>query len=209
MPDVNFIVALAGLIFAAIAALASLVATVVASRSNADANRARASADAAQSRAIESAERTALALEDANSVPVLIELFREHRSDYLAQIRSMLHKEGLPEDVEGGLVSLPAEKGKQIRDLMWFYDNLGVLVMHGLVDVRPISGYLGGSVLEVWQIVTPLVLAEREVRRRSGQPDPDRWQQYFELLYNAVKVDSPTAARDVWSTYLANRVATR
>ncbi|MEU6674205.1 hypothetical protein [Streptomyces sp. NPDC046925] len=55
------------------------------------------------------------------------------------------------------------------------------------MDIEPVSGYLGGSVLSVWEHMEPLVRAERARRRQSALPDPERWQAYFENLYHLVK----------------------
>lgn len=73
------------------------------------------------------------------STKVLIDMFNEHRSEHLASARTAGHtrlKECDPKQVLAGLLD-------DIRDLAWFYDNLGRLVHHGVVDIEPVSGYLG------------------------------------------------------------------
>ena len=78
---------------------------------------------------------------------------------------------------------------------MWFYDNLGALVAHDIIDLEPVAGYLGGSVMDCWTKLAPLVRGEREQRMIRGSGDPDRWQDYFENLDALVREHGPERAR--------------
>lgn len=129
----------------------------------------------------------------SNSMPVLIEMFREHRSKQLADAREFIYYNLADYDPSQGLSVLPEEKQNLVRDLAWFYDNLGALVAHGVIDVSPVSGYLGQSVLLYWEKIQPLVEAERKKRNESY--DPQRWQIYFENLYYLIQQQSPEQAR--------------
>ncbi|MEU1519946.1 hypothetical protein ABZ490_48885 [Streptomyces sp. NPDC005811] len=100
----------------------------------------------------------------ANALPVAVDLFREHRSVRLAQARTFVHEELPGCDLGLGLEGLPEEGRDLVRELAWYYDNLGALVAHGVVDIDPVSGYLGGSVISVWEHMEPLVRAERARR---------------------------------------------
>src|ERR1041384_7629454 len=75
----------------------------------------------------------------SNTMPVLIDLFREHRSDRLASARQFVHHQLGDYDLTKGLSELPEEKQTLVRELAWFYDNLGALIAHGIVDVAPVS----------------------------------------------------------------------
>jgi hypothetical protein len=130
----------------------------------------------------------------SDSMPVLVDLFREHRSARLAAAREFVHVELPKHDVSAGLIGLPEDERILVRDLAWYYDNLGALVAHGVVDIAPVSGYLGGAVLKVWEDLHPLVEAERGKRVDRGA-DPQRWQIYFENLYHLVKAEPPQRAR--------------
>lgn len=129
----------------------------------------------------------------SNTLPVLVELFREHRSDRLAEARSYVRQELPAIDVTGGLSALPPDKQKLVRDLSWFYDNLGALVAHDIVDIDPVAGYLGGSVLETWDTLQPLIEGER--LRRVNDSDASRWQEYFENMAALLRDCSPETAR--------------
>ncbi|WP_141753775.1 MULTISPECIES: DUF4760 domain-containing protein [Streptomyces] len=123
----------------------------------------------------------------ANTLPVLVDLFREHRSERLARARHFVHAELPGRDLSSGLAGLPQDEQELVRDLAWYYDNLGALVAHGVVDIEPVSGYLGGSVISVWESMEPLVAVERAYRANNSLPDPNRWQEYFENLYHLVR----------------------
>ncbi|WP_139175386.1 DUF4760 domain-containing protein [Nocardioides lianchengensis] len=129
----------------------------------------------------------------ANDLPVLVELFAEHRSPRLAEARTFVFEKLHGHDIGQGLAGLPEHERGLVRDLAWYYDNLGVLVTHGHIDVAPVSGYLGSAAQSVWKQMQPLVEAERQAR--SGSSDPSRWQAYFENLVRLVDEAPPLDAR--------------
>lgn len=138
--------------------------------------------------------RQTVTARQANQIPALVDLFREHRSESLARTREFVCGDDLTEcDLSEGLAGLPQEMQVPVRELMWFYDNLGALVAHGIVDREPVAGYLGGSVLVCWTRLAPLVRAERD--RRRPFPDSGRWQEYFENLNKLVYEYGPERAR--------------
>lgn len=102
--------------------------------------------------------------EKANTLPV-VDLFREHRTVRLARARAFAHKELPACDLSLGLAGLPDEGRDLVRELAWYFDNLGALVTHGVVEIERVSGYLGGSVVSVWEHMKPLV-------RESPPPCP-------------------------------------
>jgi len=130
-----------------------------------------------------------------NSVPVLVDMFREHRGHELAETRVFVHEKLRLMDQEDGLASVPSDWRERVRDLLWFYDNLGVLVIHNIVDADVVSGYLGAAATSVWQSTQRLIVAERDRRRPDSPVDPERWQAYFELMVREFAVHSPSSAR--------------
>jgi hypothetical protein len=130
----------------------------------------------------------------ANSLRVLVDLFKEHREERLARARQFVYTELASYKLDAGLSSLPEEERILVRDLAWFYDNLGALVFHRIVDLGPIAGYLGGSVIAVWEKMKPIVDVERDRKQAAGMPDPG-WQEYFEMLYHMVNKSPDFTAR--------------
>ncbi|MGW0576257.1 DUF4760 domain-containing protein [Streptomyces sp. NPDC002920] len=131
----------------------------------------------------------------ANALPVVVDLFREHPSVQVAKARTFIHRELPAYDLSLGLAGLPEEKQDLVRELAWYYDNLGALVTHGVVGIEPVCGYLGGSVISVWERLEPLVAVERSRRSQNGLPDPTRFQEYFENLYHLVRETPPEQTR--------------
>lgn len=129
----------------------------------------------------------------ANTIPVLVDLFREHRSRRLAEAREFVFHELPGYDLSLGLRGLPEEKRALVLELVWFYDNLGALVAYGIVDIGPVSGYIGTSVIAVWENIWPLVEAER--KRRANPSDPQYWQAYFENLISLIRQNPSENAR--------------
>ncbi|WP_189132607.1 GntR family transcriptional regulator [Wenjunlia tyrosinilytica] len=56
----------------------------------------------------------------ANSISVLVDLFREHRGERMAEAREFVYKELPSYDPSSGLASLPKEKQALVRELAWF-----------------------------------------------------------------------------------------
>jgi hypothetical protein len=139
----------------------------------------------------------------SNTMPVLIDLFREHRSERLAAARHFVYWD-LPKcDLSTGMAGLPEEKKSLCRELAWFYDNLGTLVAHGVIDLEPVSGYLGQSVLIYWEKMQPLIQTER--KKRQGGYDQERWQIYFENLYHLIRELPPEKARSAQHMWRLNK----
>jgi hypothetical protein len=141
----------------------------------------------------------------SNTMPVLIDLFREHRSDRLADARHFVYFDLSKCDLSLGMDGLPDDKKALVRELAWFYDNLGTLVAHGVIDIEPVSGYLGQSVLLYWEKMQPLVQAER--KKRQSQYDPERWQIYFENLYHLIQELPPEKARSTQRMWRLQKLA--
>ncbi|MBV7246380.1 hypothetical protein [Streptomyces sp. MW-W600-10] len=77
--------------------------------------------------------------EHANTLPLLVDLFREHRSVRWAQARQLVHEQLSAYDLSAGLAGLPEDDRHLVRELAWFYDSHGALVAHGVVDIEPVS----------------------------------------------------------------------
>jgi hypothetical protein len=61
----------------------------------------------------------------ANSLPVLVDLFREHRGSQLSEARNWVYGHLGDFDLSRGLEGLPPREQQPVRELSWYYDNLG------------------------------------------------------------------------------------
>lgn len=159
------------------ALVAAMVAVWWAARAAREANKQALSAELQ----VAVAQRELKETRAANSVPVLIDLFTEHRGDHLAQAREFVFNELPNRSTPNGLKDLTLDERKFVRDLLFFYGNVGILVAHGVIDVDPVCAYLGGSVQTVWAKVEKQII-EPERSRRKQSPDITAWQAYFENL---------------------------
>lgn len=99
----------------------------------------------------------------ANHVPVVVTAFQQTRSTawFEAQeyILHSLAKEHAPDRGHRGL-PLPARAHANVIGL--FYDDLGKLVAHGVVDEKLIIGAYGTTIVRLWDVLAPYVYAERQ-----------------------------------------------
>lgn len=70
--------------------------------------------------------------------------------------------------------------------LFTFYDQVGVLLRRGLIDVDLVDDLLGNSTRQLWEKVRPVV---EEARARSDDP---RLYEHFEYLYEEMTSRSRT-----------------
>ena len=90
--------------------------------------------------ALATAQRQIRQARHANVVPVLIDLFREHRSTRFTNARRFVYRDLQNYDLTNGMDSLPEDDREVVRDLMSYYDNLGAMVAHQVIDIEPVAG---------------------------------------------------------------------
>jgi hypothetical protein len=56
--------------------------------------------------------------------------------------------------------------------------------VHKIVDAPLVAGYTGGSIIDVWEKLLPLVEADRVNRAAAGRTDHKYWLEYFQYLYD-------------------------
>lgn len=134
---------------------------------------------------IEELELTRAAMQRSASLPVVVDLFREFRTEEQRTSRDFVtHKLG---SVTHGPVSLLAPDVRDhVERVSHFFDNLGLLVAYDLANEALVAGFMGSSALHSWTAIEPFIRAERE-SRGSG------YQEYFEDLVSRLRVRPPAA----------------
>ncbi|MEV6196255.1 hypothetical protein AB0M19_28105 [Streptomyces sp. NPDC051920] len=100
----------------------------------------------------------------ANILPIVLESFGETRTQEWTVCREYINERLATEhDPRGGLVGLPEPIKHQVRKVAFFFDDLGKLVAHRVVDEDLILGAYGGSVLAMWRALAPYIAAQREI----------------------------------------------
>lgn len=113
-----------------------------------------------------------------NLLPVMIDMFQEFRQpefkEHLAYIQDRLWDECPPQDSAGW--PLPPAAWVHVAPATSFFNTVGLLVAHGVIDEIVPASYMGGSILRTWSRLAPYVHRERERRQ-----DPN-YLGFFEHL---------------------------
>ncbi|WP_030204714.1 hypothetical protein [Streptomyces sp. NRRL S-87] len=123
--------------------------------------------------------------QSANVLAMILNGFSETRDPgYTQAIEYVLYR--LRDDYPQPISYLAfAEPHKaHVRRVGLFFDDLGKLVAHGVVDEKLIIGAYGRSVLRAWTVLAPFIYQERSEHQRT----PFR---YFEDLAHRVHRTSP------------------
>jgi hypothetical protein len=111
----------------------------------------------------------------SNAQPLAIDLlreFREHSAD-----RRCLYRELPAYPSNDGFESIDDPELPQLAvSTSHWYDNVGALVAHKMVDPTYIAGFLGQSELDMWNLLERFILAERRTKPHGDYGD------YFEFL---------------------------
>jgi len=116
----------------------------------------------------------------ANSVPVLIGMLQEWRSPEFAMHRDFVANQ-LPEPPVA-LTSLTEPALTHARSVAHFFDNLGVLVRHNVIDEAVVLSYLGRAVLFYWGRLEPFIEVENTSRGGGLLEEGERYQSFFHYL---------------------------
>ncbi|MFF5303503.1 hypothetical protein ACFY5F_29520 [Streptomyces sp. NPDC013161] len=101
--------------------------------------------------------------QNSNLIPVIADLFRETRSsDFLTSVEFIRDRLATAHPGNPAYRELPEDARGHIRRVGLFYDDIGKLVAHGVVDESLILGAYGGAVPRMWELVAPYVLTERQ-----------------------------------------------
>lgn len=122
----------------------------------------------------------------ANTVPALVDFFREYRS-YEPSRRYVL-RDLKSLDPQLGVSELPDEARGHVVTVCHYLDQLGLLVDRRLVEAEAVAGLMGDSILLCWQSLAPYIRQERATRGRD-------YAAYFEALVESVWAIGPSAAR--------------
>jgi len=121
----------------------------------------------------------------ANALPTAIELFREFRAMRESRHLALSQLPSTPVPMN----QLP----RDVIDLAHLLDNIGMLVAEDLVSAELVAGYMGNSVIALWDKLGPSIEADRKRRRDAGESDA--YQEYFEYLARRMEEVDPTKVR--------------
>lgn len=122
-----------------------------------------------------------------NQLPVVLEAFRESRAPgWLPANEYVLNTLATKCSPEHGHRGLPDEARVHTNAIGLFYDDLGKLVAHGVIDKDLVIGAYGTMIVRLWDALAPFVYTERRLyglhfwiyfehlAALTGQTDMDR-----------------------------------
>jgi len=99
--------------------------------------------------------------DNSNVLPVIIDMFKETRSPEFLRSVEYIRAELPGHAHDNGYRHLPEEPREHIRRVGMFYDDVGRLVAHGVVDERLVLGTYHRNVQRMWESLSPYIYNER------------------------------------------------
>jgi hypothetical protein len=101
---------------------------------------------------------------NANQMPVIIELFREHRSAEFVKKEQFVWREFPHQDPAKGFTNLPRRAKSRATDVALFYLMIGYLSEYGICDQEMLAHQVQYRLLKTWDAIEPYVRQERILR---------------------------------------------
>ncbi|WP_433075006.1 DUF4760 domain-containing protein [Dactylosporangium sp. CA-052675] len=97
-----------------------------------------------------------------NHLPVVLNAFRETRDAAWFEAEEYVLTDLAGEHAyRGGLRGLPEPARTHANTIGLFYDDLGKLVAHGMIEQSLVIGAYGTNIVRLWDALAPYVYAER------------------------------------------------
>lgn len=98
-----------------------------------------------------------------NHLPVVLDAFKETRSAAWFEAQEyVLIKLAEEHAADCGLRGLPVLARTHATTIGLFYDDLGKVVAHGMIDQNLVIGAYGTPIVRLWDALAPYVYAERQ-----------------------------------------------
>lgn len=99
---------------------------------------------------------------EVHVLPIVIQLFRETREpEFSKAIEYISTRLTAEHPSDQGYRALPSEVKRDIRRVSLFYDDVGKLVAHGVVEESLIIGSYGLNIVNMWDVLAPYIYKER------------------------------------------------
>jgi hypothetical protein len=135
--------------------------------------------------------RSVRATRASQSLAVIKDIFGQRHQpefvDALAAVRTPDFRSGV--DAAEGVTGLPQDKRLQANRLCIFYDDLGKLVAHGIIDEDLVIGSYGYGIMWAWKALEPFIRAQRVLNGTN-------YNIYFEDLALRAERNPPPVVHD-------------
>ncbi|WP_203794592.1 DUF4760 domain-containing protein [Actinoplanes derwentensis] len=107
-------------------------------------------------------------MQTANHVPFAIEMLTRDFGHREFQRLERLTLDQLPQhDPNGGVSGLPEPLQSQCRQVINFYDSIGIMVCDGAIREELVLATINYRLRRIWNIAGPFIRAEREHHRKG------------------------------------------
>ncbi|MEI7660888.1 MAG: hypothetical protein WCK34_01760 [Bacteroidota bacterium] len=125
----------------------------------------------------------------SNQLQVAIDVLREYRNiEFKNKVKIIFENIDSHDTAHRAFDDYPADICNALRSVSNFFDNIGLLIFHKLVDKEIIIGFMGENALTVWDKISPLIL---NIRDKSGMD----YQCYYEHFVCLVQEKDPDLVR--------------
>ena len=125
----------------------------------------------------------------SNQLQVAIDVLREYRHiEFKNKVKIIFANIDSQNTTHKTFEDYPADVCNALRSVSNFFDNIGLLIFHKLVDKEIIIGFMGENALTVWNKIFPLIL---NIRAKSGMD----YQCYFEHFICLIQEKDPDMVR--------------
>ncbi|MDQ3276123.1 MAG: hypothetical protein M3Q39_14145 [Actinomycetota bacterium] len=101
-----------------------------------------------------------------NHLPVVLDAFKETRSTAWFEAQEyVLTKLAEEHAADCGIHGLPVSARTHTKSVGLFFDDLGKLVAHGVIDQNLVIGAYGTPIVRLWDALAPYVYAERQTHK--------------------------------------------
>ena len=125
-----------------------------------------------------------------NLLPVVLDAFREARTAEWFQARDWILDHLAEHSPDAGVSRLPQPARGMVRSVGFFYDNLGVFVAYKVVTEDLVIGFFGVGLNELWTVLEPYILRERQIRRMG-------YMVFYEDLVSRFRARGPANVYEV------------
>jgi hypothetical protein len=119
---------------------------------------------------------------------MLASLLREHAKPSFSKTRYyILHQELSDSDPSRGMEGISVDHRSGVIELVGFYDLIGIMRAHKLIDRRIVDNYLGGAAISVYTQMKPYISTERTKRSGPYMHYFEHWATYAEITLPPIK----------------------
>lgn len=119
---------------------------------------------------------------------MLASLLREHSKPSFANSRHyILHQELSDSDPNLGIEGISVDHRPGVIELLGFYDLIGIMRAHKLIDRRIVDNYLGGTAIRVHTQMKPYISTERNKRSGPYMHYFEHWATYADITLPPIK----------------------